>query len=121
MLLRTVKSNLHEKAGNLLGVELAEAKKIISPLTASKKPALMARAREAIAGIETGAGRPQNVRLMWPGLADSDNYDNAELLICVFGQFEAFLDGEYVEWPSSDARDLAAYLLKSSGRLQKKR
>lgn len=115
LLLAASERLFHEKAGNLLGVNSPDASKILEPLIRSKKPALAMRAREAIEGIDAGMGRAQQVRLLWPGLTESDNSYHGQLLLCAFGQFEAFVDGEPVEWPSSDARNLAAYLLVNCG------
>lgn len=106
----------HEMAGSLLGVGVAKAREVLAPLLSQKKPSLRKRAEETLDGIELGIGRAPEVRLLWPGLAEGEGEVHGDLSLRTFGEFGASVDGKAVEWPSEDARNLAAYLLVRRGR-----
>jgi len=101
----------HESVGTLLGVGTQEARGILAPYFAHKKPAVRKRAEEAMAGLDMGVGKGQEVRLLWPGLPEGEGDQPAELFLRTFGGLVPYVGGQAAEWPSADARNLVAYLL----------
>jgi DNA-binding SARP family transcriptional activator len=115
----------HEVAGTLLGVEPEAGKRALAPLLSHKDPHLRTRAEQAIKGLESGAGRAREALLPWPGMPDGNDESGltperarreTPVEIVALGGFRTLVRGQAVEWPSADARDLAAYLLVNRSR-----
>ncbi|HEX2987666.1 MAG TPA: BTAD domain-containing putative transcriptional regulator, partial [Chloroflexota bacterium] len=109
-----------EVAGTLLGVEPEAGERVLAPWLAHKRPVLQTRAEQAFKGIQAGAGRAGEALLPWPGIAvDRDGASTggkmvspvAPVEIVALGGFRPLVGGRAEEWPSVDARDLAAYLV----------
>jgi DNA-binding SARP family transcriptional activator len=111
LLLATRAGIAHELAGTLLGVDVPHARKLLNPLLRHKDPLLRLRAEQALKGVEAGLGKAPAPRLAWPGASSEPTDPSQEVALHSLGNFLASTGGQSVEWPSVDARDLAAYLL----------
>ena len=99
-----------ELAGTLLGADPTRGGRLLASSFSQKNPELRARAEKAAKGLEAGFGKAPRPRLPWPGLADrGDNVEQVALQ--ALGGINPFVDLKRVEWPSSDARNLAAYFV----------
>ena len=99
-----------ELASPLLGVERDSVGKLLAPLLSSDKPELRRRAESAAKGLVLGLGRAPRPRLSWPGFAGDDG-GMEEVALQVLGGLNPFVGSKRAEWPSSDARSLAAYFV----------
>lgn len=101
----------HETAGALLGVDAADARKWLDSLLRQKDPQLRSWAEQALKGVEAGLGKVPPPRLAWPGSSPEGAEAFPKVALHSLGDFLGSTGGQPVEWPSVDARTLAAYLL----------
>lgn len=99
-----------EVAGPLLGVDPARAERLLATLLSHKSPEVREAAERAHKGVQVGAGRRPGPRLVWPGLRAGEA-SSGSVALQSLGGILAFVDGHEVDWPSVDARHLAAYLI----------
>ncbi|MHB0867855.1 MAG: BTAD domain-containing putative transcriptional regulator, partial [Chloroflexota bacterium] len=105
----------HETAATLLGVDPAEGERVLAPLLAHKNPVIGSRAEQAAKGMEKRLGRASVVKLIWPGLDPAGARDRPVVSLYALGRLAASVEGQPVELPSVDTRNLAAYLLVRRG------
>ena len=113
LLLLAVRKAVGEaEAASLLGVAAAGAEGLLAPIArANGDPGMAERARRAMKGAERGAAALRVPRVAWPDLHRGAVVGRSRVALHSLGRFWASVDGEVVDWPSADARDLAAFLL----------
>ncbi|HEX9014740.1 MAG TPA: BTAD domain-containing putative transcriptional regulator, partial [Chloroflexota bacterium] len=103
-----------ELAGTLLRVNPARGEKLLAPLLAHKNSEYRSRASRALEGMKRGSAIAPLPRVSWPDLACDAVVPPTSME--ALGGLGVIVDNSRLQWPSADARNVAAYLLVNKGR-----
>jgi LuxR family transcriptional regulator, maltose regulon positive regulatory protein len=103
-------------AARFLDITAEDAEKSLAPLLQDKKLEIRTRAEALLSSLYVGSSR-MPVRIIWPGLPDWTRDASPSVHLHTLGEFIPRIGDVETEWPSRDARSLAAYLLVNRGQV----